>query len=146
MLRIASLVLALGLSTAAARDDDLARCAVIADAQARLACFDALNASHEPEPTPDAADRFGAESLPQQREQKAASTRIESRLVGRFTGWDRNTEFVLENGQVWRCTDCIGVHHSGIESPAVTIRRSFTGVYWLKVEGLNRQAKVRRVK
>ena len=28
----------------------------------------------------------------------------------------------------------------------VTIRRSFTGVYWLKVDGLNQQAKVHRIR
>jgi hypothetical protein len=153
MLRFAPLVLAFGVSAALAQDDELARCAAITDAPARLACFDALSttATATPAPAatataaPDPADRFGAESLPQRRAQEATAGQIESRLSGRFEGWDRNTEFVLENGQVWRCSDCRAVYHRA-ESPKVTIRRSFTGVYWLRVEGLNQQAKVRRVR
>ena len=75
-----------------------------------------------------------------------AAGQIESRLIGRFEGWERNSEFALENGQIWRCSECRTIYHRAIESPSVTIRRSFTGVYWLKIEGLNQQAKVRRVR
>jgi hypothetical protein len=143
MLRFVYLALVLGMQAVAAQDDPLARCAAIADAQTRLACFDTLAAGTAA--TPDPVARFGAENLPGRRAQESTAAYIESRLVGDFKGWDRNTQFVLENGQVWRCSDCRATYHSGVEAPAVTIRRSFTGVYWLKVEGLNQQAKVRRV-
>jgi hypothetical protein len=152
MPRIVLLALALSLPiTTAAQDDSLARCAVIADAQARLACFDALSTTASAQvpvatPAPDPVEHFGAENLPQRREQAPAAGHIESRLVGRFDGWQQNTEFVLENGQVWRCSDCRIVHYRSVEAPSVTIRRSFTGVYWLKVEGFKQQAKVRRIR
>lgn len=98
-----------------------------------------------PSPPNDTVDRFGAESLPVPAAEKAAPDRIESRLKGSFAGWDKDTVFELDNGQVWQCQKCREVYYQA-ESPQVTIRRSFTGVYWLKVEGLNHQAKVRRIR
>lgn len=90
-------------------------------------------------------ERFGAESLPPTAEQRATPASIESRLKGEFTGWVEDTVFELENGQAWQCRKCRSVYHRA-ESPRVTIRRSFTGVYWLKVDGLNQQAKVHRIR
>lgn len=155
---------------------DAVHCASIVDSTARLACYDGLHAPATPAPSdappphatqrpaaplttadtppapspraagdPDA--RFGAEALPAARNPDKADIpeRIESRLIGAFEGWSKDSLFTLENGQVWRCMQCNEVYHRA-ESPAVTIRRSFTGVYWIKVEGLNQQAKVRRIK
>lgn len=168
LLPIGALLLSL---PAAAQDSDLARCAAMKDAQARLACYDAL-ASQPPAPagapaepveaTPPAvppappppesaapasdAGRFGAENLPSKRDSDDVDVdEIESRLVGRFEGWKKGTLFELENGQVWRCVDEREVHGSR-DNPKVTIRRNFMGSYWLKVEGLNAQARVRRIR
>ena len=153
---------------------DFERCAAIESAAERLACFDALARPAAPvaEPTPAVApldiapaaptgqvltpqpvatatpaaavDRFGAESLPAPAD-RSAPERIESRLMGNFGGWENDTIFELENGQAWQCQNCRSVYHQA-ESPQISIRRSFTGVYWLKVEGLNQQAKVRRIR
>lgn len=168
LLPIGALLLTL---PAAAEEPDLARCAAIKDAQARLACYDALAPQmpapaaspaepvDAPAPPPASApgatapesaapasdaERFGAESLPAKRSSDDVDE-IESRLVGRFEGWKKGTLFELENGQVWRCTDEREVYWAR-DNPKVTIRRSFVGGYWLKVEGLNAQAKVRRVR
>lgn len=161
LLPIGALLLTL---PAAAQDADLARCAAVKDAQARLACYDAL-ASQPPAaaevpaepvelpaapPPPESAapasdaERFGAENLPAKRDSDGADE-IESRLVGRFKGWKKGTLFELENGQVWRCIDERDVYGER-DNPKVTIRRNFVGSYWLKVEGLNAQARVRRIR
>lgn len=175
MLRIFLLLLGLSLSTVAAAQSDFERCAAIEAAAERLACFDALTrppaagatadaqtlgttpaapgqqiltpqAVTTVEPTTTNADeRFGAENLPAPATGNTAPDRIESRLKGAFAGWDKDTVFELDNGQAWQCRDCRPVYHQA-ESPQVSIRRAFTGVYWLKIEGLNQQAKVRRIR
>ncbi|HEY1077827.1 MAG TPA: hypothetical protein VGE51_14140 [Fontimonas sp.] len=149
-----------------------ADCAAIAEPAARLACYDRLNAPRttpaaapvtvpvtaapaatlpaaSPSPAASAtpavdAGQFGAETLPETPDRKAPDA-IESRISGRFEGWSRNTEFTLDNGQVWRCVNCRDVYHR-IDNPAVTVKRGFMGNYWLKVEGLNTQATVKRIK
>ncbi len=148
-------------STAAAASEPSA-CAAIVDATARLACYDRHNAPRatpatvEPAvelPAPSAtpalpvveSERFGAESLPTKAGDPEVPDAIESRISGPFTGWGRDTEFKLDNGQIWRCANCRDVYHH-IESPAVTVKRGFMGNYWLKVEGLNTQASVKRIK
>ncbi len=141
---------------------ELQACAEIADSAARLACYDRLNA---PQATPAAAtpaveapapsaapapaivesERFGAETLPDRAGDPAVPDAIQSRISGPFTGWEKDTEFKLDNGQVWRCVNCRNVHYR-TESPAVTVKRGFMGNYWLKVEGLNTQASVKRLR
>lgn len=144
-----------------AAEGDFARCASIAPDGERLACYDAAagrgTAAAAPAPAESpitaAAERagmadagFGAEQL---REPAQPDTgvpdRIESFLSGRFEGWRKDSVFELENGQVWRCVDCRDVYHVR-ERPKVTIERGLLGSYWLGVEGLNQQARVRRVK
>ena len=165
LLPIGALLLSL---PAAALDSDLARCAAMENPQTRLACYDAL-ASQPSAPTAPAepaeatapavpaapqspesaapasdAERFGAENLPAKRDSDDVDE-IESRLAGRFEGWKKGTLFELENGQVWRCIDDREVYGAR-DNPKVTIRRNFMGSYWLKIEGLHAQARVRRVR
>ena len=40
--------------------------------------------------------------------------------------------------------NCRDVYYRA-ENPAVTVKRGFLGNYWLKVEGLNTQASVKRI-
>lgn len=136
---------------------DTAPCAGIADPAARLACYDRLNAPTPPAAEPSAAtpvataapaadpQQFGAETLPRQADAATEPDSIQSRISGRFTGWSKDSEFRLDNGQVWRCVDCRDVYHT-VDNPAVTVKRNFIGSYWLKIEGLNSQARVKRVK
>lgn len=153
MLRVLLPIGAVLLSSVASADESgTARCAAMTDAQARLACYDALARPvpvappTEPETAPPAggAERFGAENLPSRRSSDDVDA-IESRLVGRFEGWKKGTQFELENGQVWRCLDEHEVYWTR-DSPKVTIQRNFMGSYWLRVEGLNPQARVRRIR
>lgn len=162
MLRSLSPLILLLCVQAHAAELDPSRCAAIDDDAARLRCYDALarpalvaspQPTAAPAPTPsaaapraDAEAAFGAEQLPDApAEDDGRIDRIESRLVGRFEGWQSDTEFTLENGQVWRCVNCRSVYYIR-DNPRVTIQRSFLGGYWLKVEGLNQRAAVRRVR
>lgn len=73
-------------------------------------------------------------------------TEISSRIVGEFRGWDGGTEFVLENGQVWKQVDIGRLSTPKLSNPAVTIRSGALGAWRLKIEGYNAFAQVRRIK
>lgn len=151
-----------GATTAA----ETTACATIAEPAARLACYDRANtpqattAPAEPAArsavtpaAPPAAipapavveERFGAETLPAKPSDPEVPEAIQSRISGLFKGWDKNTEFKLDNGQVWRCVNCRDVYYQ-VENPAVTVKRGFMGNYWLQVDGLNTRATVKRIK
>jgi hypothetical protein len=73
---------------------------------------------------------------------------IETRIDGRFTGWDgREGRFVLTNGQVWQSIDP-GSRLRGVDldSPRVTIEAGSFGAWFLSVEGHNTRVRVKRVK
>jgi hypothetical protein len=144
----------------AVADSELRRCAEIAADAARLACFDALarsavgaarnQESETPtaaapvatEPAADDVEAFGAELV--DGGASMGPEEMHSRLVGEFTGWRGNTEFVLENGQVWRQAEA-GRLVFQAQAPPVTIRRGAFNTYRLSVEGVNRAVRVRRV-
>ena len=83
---------------------------------------------------------FGAEQL---RNDEDAGD-LTTRLAGPFTGWDGDTVFRLENGQLWQQIDSSYLY-SRAESPRVTIRRAAFGSYLLQVEGIGRTVRVRRL-
>lgn len=144
-------------------------CATIPDPQQRLACYDALHApvpaaEQTPEQTPErtAAETrddvpesspaavpiekdFGAEHLPQAAKAPRKPDAIHSRIVGRFDGWEEDTVFTLENGQQWRCAERSTASYR-LPSPAVTIKRSWSGGYLMRVEGANRPVSVIRIR
>lgn len=63
----------------------------------------------------------------EEKQKRAAETRVLSRLVGRFDGWSRGTEFRLENGQVWRHTGSDVRSVARVEAPAILIEKVFGG-------------------
>jgi hypothetical protein len=69
---------------------------------------------------------------------------IESRIDGEFTGWDGETIFKLQNGQIWQQTS-YAYRYRYAYSPRVLIYRS-GAVYKLKVEGVDGEISVRRLK
>ncbi len=71
--------------------------------------------------------------------------RVQSRLLGSFRGWSGNTVFRLENGQVWQQTGGGELAGVNLESPGVTIEKGVFGAWYLRVEGYNSRAKVKRV-
>lgn len=80
------------------------------------------------------------------REQGSRET-IVSRIVGEFTGFDGRTRFELENGQVWeQHGDTNRLSGMRLNNPGVTIRPGMLGAWYLRVDGYNTTAKVRRVR
>lgn len=96
-----------------------------------------LTAATAPAP---AADTIG---LPPARTD--SGDRVQSRLMGSFRGWSGNTVFRLENGQVWQQTGGGELAGVNLESPSVTIEKGMLGAWYLRVEGYNSRAKVKRV-
>lgn len=136
---------------AAAQDDALQRCRGVADAAARLACYDAIPLRSAPRTAPAVApapaparvaapaDRFGLPEKP-----AADGQSIVSAVAAGFDGWGPSSRIRLENGQVWEVTDSSS-GTVGAANRRVTVRRGALGSYWLEFEGMNKSPRVRRV-
>jgi len=72
-------------------------------------------------------------------------SRIESRLIGTFSGWDGKTVFKLENGMIWEQDDNDKYYATKVENPKVTIKPGMFGTWRIKVEGYNTECRVERV-
>ena len=70
---------------------------------------------------------------------------IHSRIAGAFTGWDGQTIFRLENGMIWAQADKDKYYVRAVQSPEVTISKSFFGSWHLSVDDLDSKVKVRRI-
>lgn len=160
------------IGTGAAQADTAAmqRCRTIAEAPARLACYDAIAlpglgsragwgvpAAGAPAPAAqgvapgaapaaatapagDPARNFGFEM-------RAAFTgpdRLDSRVVGKVQDFVTGTRFTLENGQVWQVTEhTIGFYN--LDNPRVAITRGMLGSFYMSFEGISATPKVRRI-
>lgn len=136
-------------STALADDAALLKCRTLSDTATRVACYDAIPvgvsvagaaASAAPARTPE--QNFGLEAA-RQREAQPAS--IRSTVVGEFDGWGPGSQIRLANGQVWRVIDGSDAVLPRTKDAPVTIERNVFGTLFLKVDGGNSSAKVRRV-
>lgn len=67
-------------------------------------------------------------------------------LQGEFRGFGKGRIYVLDNGQQWEQTDATSISGVRKRSPKVSISPGVMGVWYLKVEGVNTQPKVRRTK
>lgn len=67
-------------------------------------------------------------------------------LQGEFRGFGKGRIYVLDNGQQWEQTDTTSVSGVRKQSPKVSISPGVMGVWYMKVEGVNTQPKVRRTK
>ena len=70
---------------------------------------------------------------------------IETRLTGRFTGWEPRGVFSLENGQRWREANGTTYVTPPLESPKVRITAGALGAFWMEIEGVRIRVKVVRV-
>ena len=66
-------------------------------------------------------------------------------MAGNFEGWGPGSQIRLANGQVWRVIDGSEAVLPRTRDAKVTIERNLFGTLFLKVEGTNNSAKVRRV-
>ena len=86
---------------------------------------------------------FGLEAVKEAQDKDIKS--VQSRYVGEFTGWDGDTTFPLENGQVWQQIESGRLSWKATD-PMITIKRGFMGSYQLSVEGVNKKVRVKRIK
>ena len=70
---------------------------------------------------------------------------ISGRLVGKFSGWDGQTVFKLENGMIWVQADRDKFYIREVENPEVTITPGMFSAWYLSVDGYGSKCKVRRI-
>ncbi|MCA1855647.1 hypothetical protein LE190_06865 [Massilia oculi] len=155
-----SLLLVCG--AALADDQAILACRALPDGGARLACYDAIQvaarsggaaartAAAAPAPAPAMAPApaasheasFGLEAAKRREREPDA---IASTIPGEFQGWGPGAQIRLANGQVWRVIDGSEAVLPRMRDPKVRIERNLFGTLFLRVEGTNNSAKVRRV-
>lgn len=70
---------------------------------------------------------------------------ITSRIIGRFSGWDGQTVFKLENGMIWEQVDKDKFYIKEIENPVAIIDPSLFGRWHLSIEGHDSECRVKRI-
>ena len=70
---------------------------------------------------------------------------IESRIIGKFSGWDGQTVFKLENGMIWVQDDKDKFYIKEVENPKVTVKPGLFSAWYLSVEGYSSKCNVRRI-
>jgi hypothetical protein len=162
------LLLLLGTSSVRAADDAaLLRCRAVADAAARVACYDAIPLAQQgaaataataattaPSAVPQSAAAkreadiaaFGAaQGAPAVREKDKPLQSYDTTIAGRFDGWEPNQTIKLTNGQAWRVVDgSIGTMRAAV-NPKVTVRKGMLGAIFLDIDGAYQSPKVMRV-
>lgn len=76
---------------------------------------------------------------------KEADKEYRSRIVGRFEGWDGDTRFILENGEIWEQRQS-GKWRTRMDNPEVLIYKNALGFYNLRIIEANRVVGIRRIK
>ena len=69
---------------------------------------------------------------------------VRTRIVGEFHGWDGDTIFRLENGQVWK-QRLPGNWHYRASTPEVELSKNFMGYWMLRVLEADRAVGVTRI-
>ena len=72
-------------------------------------------------------------------------TPITSAIVGRFSGWDGQTVFKLENGMIWAQADKDKFYIKETESAVAVIEPGMFGTWRLSIEGYNSECRVKRI-
>ncbi len=155
-------------------NSELTRCTAIKRDLQRLACYDSLSgmASSSPEEAlskksrasieKNANDNIAAGHSQKSSADKTQSTQstnefgleeksgaiesITSYIPGEFKGWKIGDEFTLANGQVWKIKDSNGSLYHLATNPKVTISKGMFGSFRIKIEGINKSARVKRLK
>ncbi len=76
---------------------------------------------------------------------KSERTTITSQIVGKFTGWDGQTIFTLENGMIWEQADKDKFYVKELDNPVVNIEPGMFSTWRLSVEGHKKECKVKRI-
>ena len=97
--------------------------------------------------------RYTAHEAPEVRRQdvvvkaeaaKADEAGIKTRIAGEFTGWDGDTIFRLQNGQIWK-QRLDGRWHYRADSPEVELHKNLMGFWVLKVVETGKSIGVKRL-
>ena len=97
--------------------------------------------------------RYTAHEAPEVRRQdvvvkaeaaKADEAGIKTRIAGEFTGWDGDTIFRLQNGQIWK-QRLDGRWHYSADSPEVELHKNLMGFWVLKVVETDKSIGVKRL-
>ena len=75
----------------------------------------------------------------------ARREQFQSNIVGQFTGFARGQRYTLANGQVWEQTDASTLEGVRATDPKVTLYPGTLGAWFLRIDGYNTRARVRRV-
>jgi hypothetical protein len=149
-------VLLLASGSALADDAALLKCRAVSDVAARVACYDAIPLGAAPPaaaaraggtpaaaaPAASAEENFGMEAVKQREEQPKS---VQSTIVGSFEGWGPGSRIRLANGQVWRVIDGSDAVLAPRTDVKVSMERNVFGTIFMRVDGTNASAKVRRV-
>jgi hypothetical protein len=133
---------------ALADDAAILACRALGDTQARLACYDTIPVAARPAasvaaPAMSAEQAFGMETV---KRKEVEPQSIESRIEGKFDGWEPGSQIRLANGQVWRVVDGSSAVLPGINNAKVKVVRNVIGTLFMEIEGTNNSPKVRRVR
>lgn len=71
---------------------------------------------------------------------------IESSIVGEFNGFANGRKYTLENGQVWEQIEPASLAGVRKTNPKVRIKPGILNNWFMKIDGYNTTAKVRRIK
>lgn len=97
--------------------------------------------------------RYTAHEAPEVRRQdvvvkaeaaKADEAGFKTRIAGEFSGWDGDTIFRLQNGQIWK-QRLEGRWHYRADSPEVELRKNLMGFWVLKVVETDKSIGVKRL-
>ena len=80
----------------------------------------------------------------EQEIRKVEQEGVRTRIVGEFHGWDGDTIFRLENGQVWK-QRLPGNWHYRASTPEVELSKNFMGYWMLRVLEADRAVGVTRI-
>ncbi len=72
--------------------------------------------------------------------------KLESNIVGSFSGWSGNTRIKLANGQVWRQTGSESWMCQSVQNPKVTIKPMILGSWLIYVQGCGQSVRVQPVR
>ena len=170
-LRVAFAAGALAAANSATADTaGIQRCRIIAEAPARLACYDAIalpglgSRAGWGAPAPGAAPTAAAPAATaggtasataaataaatgfgmERRAAEAAPDRMESRIDGRVDEFNAGTRYRLDNGQVWQITETASGFYS-LDNPKVVVTRGALGNFLMSIDGVNVALRVRRI-
>jgi plastocyanin len=68
---------------------------------------------------------------------------VESRIKGRFTGWEGRTVLTLENGQRWQLANAESYYTPEMDGPKVVITPAALGGFWMSVPEIRKKVRVK---